>query len=54
VACKVGASLFDEIRENQADFIISDSETCRLWIEKYTGLPTYHPLEVLARGMGLT
>jgi glycerol-3-phosphate dehydrogenase subunit C len=54
VAYNVGESLFDEIRESQVDLIISDSETCRLWIEEYTGLPTYHPLEILARGMRLT
>jgi glycerol-3-phosphate dehydrogenase subunit C len=48
VAKDVGETLFAQARSAKVDFVISDSETCRWWIEQHTGLPAYHPLEVVA------
>ncbi len=53
VATSVGKNLFRKAIEMDADFIISDSETCRWWIADHTNLPVYHPLEILARSMGI-
>ncbi len=51
IAYDVGKSLFEQIQRSEVDFVLSDSETCRWWISKHTGLPVYHPLEILARAM---
>ncbi len=53
VAYSVGENLFRKAITMDADFIMSDSETCRWWISKHTNLPAYHPLEILARSMGI-
>ncbi len=53
VAHAVGEQLFRKALAMNVDFIISDSETCRWWISKHTELPAYHPLEILARSMGI-
>jgi glycerol-3-phosphate dehydrogenase subunit C len=51
VAVDVGKGLFEQARKIDADFIITDSETCRWWISRHTGLPAYHPIEILSRAM---
>ncbi len=53
VAYAVGENLFHKAIEMGADFVMSDSETCRWWIAEHTNLPVYHPLEILARSMGI-
>jgi glycerol-3-phosphate dehydrogenase subunit C len=53
VAHAVGEGLFGQVRRTQAEFVISDSETCRWWIAGHTGLPAYHPVEILARSIGI-
>jgi glycerol-3-phosphate dehydrogenase subunit C len=53
VAYEVGKSLFSQARQLEVDFVLSDSETCRWWISKHTGLPVYHPLEIMAKAMDL-
>jgi glycerol-3-phosphate dehydrogenase subunit C len=53
VAQAVGEGLFAQVRRTQAEFVISDSETCRWWIAGHTGLPAYHPVEILARSIGV-
>jgi glycerol-3-phosphate dehydrogenase subunit C len=47
VAMRVGESLFARARDSGASFVICDSETCRWHIAKMTGLPVYHPVQVL-------
>jgi glycerol-3-phosphate dehydrogenase subunit C len=49
VAMDVGAPLFERARRTGASFVICDSETCRWHIAKATGLPVYHPVQVLDR-----
>ena len=53
VAYEVGQGLFNQIRQLELDFVICDSETCRWWIAKHTGLPVYHPLEIMACAMDI-
>jgi glycerol-3-phosphate dehydrogenase subunit C len=47
IAMDVGRTLFDQITETRPDFVVCDSETCRWHIAKATGLPVYHPVQVL-------
>jgi glycerol-3-phosphate dehydrogenase subunit C len=49
IAMDVGQTLFDQVAESRPDFIVCDSETCRWHIAKNTGLPVYHPVQVLDR-----
>jgi len=49
VAMDVGAGLWRQARDLRPDFIVCDSETCRWHIAKATGLPVYHPVQVLDR-----
>lgn len=53
IARAVGQGLFNQIQESGVDFVISDTETCRWWIEKHTGLRVVHPIVVLASAMGV-
>ena len=49
IAMDVGASLFEQVAQARPDFVVCDSETCRWHIAKATGLPVYHPVQVLDR-----
>jgi glycerol-3-phosphate dehydrogenase subunit C len=53
IAMQVGAPLFGDIGEARADCTACDSETCRWYIAKATGVPAVHPLELLHRAYGL-
>ncbi len=53
VARRVGEGLFRQVDKIRADFVISDSETCRWWIAGHTSLPVHHPAQVLGRALGL-
>ena len=53
VAHAVGSSLFDQVRQTQPDLMVTDSETCRWWVQGHTGVRACHPLEVLALALGL-
>ncbi len=44
----VGLPLFNFIKVSQAPMVICDSETCRWQIQKATGIPALHPVELLA------
>lgn len=54
IARDVGQSLFEQVDEAVPDWLLTDSETCRWWIEHHTGVPTRHPLELLAFAMGIS
>jgi len=47
IAMDVGRTLFDQVAETGPEFVVCDSETCRWHIAKSTGLPVYHPVQVL-------
>jgi glycerol-3-phosphate dehydrogenase subunit C len=53
IAQKIGSSLFAVVKESSAPFVICDSETCRWQIQANTGLPAFHPIEILAASYGL-
>ncbi len=53
IAMDVGRTLFDQVEESRPDFIVCDSETCRWHIAKATGLPVYHPVQVLDRAYSI-
>jgi glycerol-3-phosphate dehydrogenase subunit C len=53
VAVQVGTELFAQARTTGVDRVVTDSETCRWWIESHSGLPSIHPVELLAAALGL-
>ena len=53
IAQDVGQSLFEFVRRAGADLVLCDSETCRWQITHATGVPSQHPIEVLAAAYGL-
>jgi glycerol-3-phosphate dehydrogenase subunit C len=44
----IGENLFKQIRQSNADFAITDCETCKWQIEENTQLETIHPISLLA------
>ncbi len=52
IARQVGEPLFHEIEDALPTRVACDSETCRWWIEKHTGRPVVHPVELLAEAYG--
>jgi glycerol-3-phosphate dehydrogenase subunit C len=54
IAMKVGAGLFEQIGDAHPEAAVCDSETCRWHIEKATGVPSVHPIEILHRAAGLS
>jgi glycerol-3-phosphate dehydrogenase subunit C len=53
IAQKVGAPLFDFVGQVGGPVVICESETCRWQITKSTGVPSVHPVELLAAAYGL-
>jgi glycerol-3-phosphate dehydrogenase subunit C len=53
ISMRVGASLFRQVREADADVTACDSETCRWQISHATGIRAVHPVELLHRAYGL-
>lgn len=51
---KIGQKLFNTIKQQQADFIISDCETCRWQLDENTQLETLHPISLLAMALQST
>lgn len=53
VAVEVGRPLFSQVAQSRVDLVLTDSETCRWWSERHTGVPSIHPLMVFAASLGL-
>ena len=53
IAMDVGRPLFEQVAAGRFDFVVCDSETCRWHIARSTGLPVYHPVQVLDRAYRL-
>jgi len=53
VATAVGRELFDQVQSSPFDRVVTDSETCRWWIEAHSQVPAVHPVELLAESLGL-
>lgn len=52
IAMDVGSPLFDFVKQSGAPLSICDSETCRWQIVHGTGIPSVHPVELLALAYG--
>jgi glycerol-3-phosphate dehydrogenase subunit C len=52
ISMSVGQALFDFIAEVGGPLVVCDSETCRWQITHGTGLPSIHPVELLAASYG--
>jgi len=52
IAMQVGQSLFEFIIDTESPLAVCDSETCRWQIKHATGIPTIHPIEILASAYG--
>ncbi|HET8999016.1 MAG TPA: anaerobic glycerol-3-phosphate dehydrogenase subunit C [bacterium] len=53
IGMAVGQPLFDRVQQSGARLSVCDSETCRWQIVHGTGLPSVHPIEILAWSYGL-
>lgn len=53
IAMQVGGPLFDFVRSSSAPFVLCESETCRWQITHATGVPAFHPVELLAFALDL-
>jgi glycerol-3-phosphate dehydrogenase subunit C len=48
---KIGKDLFDKINDSDADYAITDCETCKWQIEENTNLSCIHPVSLLAEAL---
>jgi glycerol-3-phosphate dehydrogenase subunit C len=53
VATDVGRELFAQALATPFDRVVTDSETCRWWIEAQTHLRSLHPVELVAAALGV-
>ena len=53
IAMDVGRPLFEFVEREGAPVVACDSETCRWQISHATGVPSIHPLEVVAAALGV-
>ncbi len=51
VSMKIGDDLFSKIRRSNADYAITDCETCKWQIEENTQLECIHPVSLLAEAL---
>ncbi len=51
VSMRIGNDLFSKIRRSNADYAISDCETCKWQIEENTQLECIHPVSLLAQAL---
>ncbi len=47
----IGQNLFDKINHSEADYVVTDCETCKWQIEENTNLPCIHPVSLLAKAL---
>ncbi len=50
---KIGAALFKELAREEHEYGLSECSTCRLQMEQGSGKKTLHPLEILAKALGI-
>jgi glycerol-3-phosphate dehydrogenase subunit C len=53
IGMEVGRPLFEWLNAQQPDQTLCDSETCRWQITSATGIPTFHPVEILREAYGV-
>ena len=49
ISMKIGAKLFERVKEQDFEKVISDCGTCRMQIHHGTNIKPVHPIEILAR-----
>ena len=49
ISMKIGAKLFERVKQNDFDKVISDCGTCRMQIHHGTNIKPCHPIEILAQ-----
>ncbi len=54
IARAVGAALFAQVAEANANRVVCDSETCRWWLDAHTGSHARHPIEIVAQAYGIS
>ena len=54
LSLRSGRPLFDRVAEVAPDLLASDCSTCRMQLAHVTGLPTMHPVMLLAEAYGIT
>lgn len=53
IAKEIGKPLFDQIQSYEADYIVTDCETCKMQIEMNTNATVIHPITLLAQSYAL-
>ena len=48
ISMKIGAKLFERVKQKDFDKVISDCGTCRMQINHGSGIKPCHPIEILA------
>lgn len=51
IANKIGATLWDDVRQAEVEGIVTECGMCKLQLAQGTGKPVYHPLEVLSKAL---
>ncbi|MBQ3443027.1 MAG: anaerobic glycerol-3-phosphate dehydrogenase subunit C, partial [Selenomonadaceae bacterium] len=49
ISMKIGAKLFERVKQKDFDKVISDCGTCRMQIHHGTDIKPVHPIEILAQ-----
>ncbi|MCH7818050.1 MAG: anaerobic glycerol-3-phosphate dehydrogenase subunit C [Candidatus Marinimicrobia bacterium] len=49
LSMKIGEPLFDDIKKNSPDFVLTGTGTCQMQISQGTDIPTIHPVVLLNR-----
>jgi len=52
VSQEIGEDIFRVIRQGKIKKVISDCEACRMQIQSQTGVPTFHPAQILRQAYG--
>jgi len=53
LSMEIGRRLFERLRAEQFDFVLTDCSTCGLQIRAGTGMRVHHPIKVLWAAYGL-
>ena len=51
ISQKIGNSLFSQIEDANADYVVCDCATCKMQLEKSTQARVMHPLSILAEAI---
>ena len=51
ISNEISKTLLNQIKKEKPDIILCDSETCRWNIEKFSGIKTIHPIQLLSKSL---